>query len=482
MADKIDINTERFDSISMKFASISDTLQSIAASLTSASNDVKHVAPGLDQVISKLRRIEGALEDESDYSKRVSKNVRTASDMWKSAENSIIRSIPFSSISLLSDVPVRLKDGINPVDGRIEDSIIRMLNYPGNRNLWSQDMWDKYNDIIAEAIPFETENGMYGVISGENVLLITSTGLTIIDYTAKSTSLGATVTKYNNDGSYSKTDFKTGLDSLGWDGKLLVKDKDGKYVPLKLDRTKIPADSKKSYEQKRIGTIAQFGAGVSAEKSLAHNEVTYTDGLYQRETSASVSKGEAHASVYAGLYATSVDENGNVSYHLEPGIAAEIGASYTLFEAEDVHTYGYDNLNVHGGYGVTMGEVGLDANVQAGFVDGDFGFSAKAEAEAILVEVSGDVGFNIAGIEVSIKPSANIGAGAHAEAGYHDGKFSVDVGASYGVGAGVNVEVDASGLINNIIQFSSDVSGRVGDTINAIQEGSRSLISNLFNL
>ncbi len=49
-----------------------------------------------------------------------------------------------------------------------------------------------------------------------------------------------------------------------------------------------------------------------------------------------------------------------------------------------------------------------------------------------------------------IKASVNVGIGIHAEAGYKDGKFSLDIGASFGIGGSVKLEVDVSGTVKAV--------------------------------
>lgn len=75
---------------------------------------------------------------------------------------------------------------------------------------------------------------------------------------------------------------------------------------------------------------------------------------------------------------------------------------------------------------------------------------AKASAEAIAAEASIKGGVKVAGTDVGVKASVNVGIGAHAEAGYKDGKFSLDIGASVGIGGSVKLEIDMSGTIEAV--------------------------------
>ena len=84
--------------------------------------------------------------------------------------------------------------------------------------------------------------------------------------------------------------------------------------------------------------------------------------------------------------------------------------------------------------------------------DGKFNPSlyAGASAEAIAGEITGAVGGKILGTQVEASGSLNYGIGAHAKVGYKDGKISLDVGATLGVGASASVEIDIGGTVKAI--------------------------------
>ena len=67
----------------------------------------------------------------------------------------------------------------------------------------------------------------------------------------------------------------------------------------------------------------------------------------------------------------------------------------------------------------------------------------------------------------------NVGIGAHADIGYHDGTFHVDVGASLGLGASVKVDVDVGGFIDNV----ADTAGKA---IDAVTGAGKSLWKSIF--
>ena len=65
-------------------------------------------------------------------------------------------------------------------------------------------------------------------------------------------------------------------------------------------------------------------------------------------------------------------------------------------------------------------------------------------------EVSGAAGVKVLGTDVGLKGSVGVGAGIHANAGFQDGKLSVDVGAYVGVGGSVSLEIDVSGTVEAV--------------------------------
>ncbi|WP_029200345.1 hypothetical protein [Oribacterium sp. NK2B42] len=156
------------------------------------------------------------------------------------------------------------------------------------------------------------------------------------------------------------------------------------------------------------------------------------------EGSVDVSKWETEASGYVGLLAA----------------GGTLGASYTAFNAEGLAQLGSDDF---GGYlkgTVTVGKIEGKATGSVGLFDkyGNFKPNAMAEAslEAIAGEISGKAGIKVAGIDAGLTGSLNYGIGAHAKVGYSDGKLSVDIGATLGVGGSVKLDIDVSGAVNAV--------------------------------
>lgn len=200
-------------------------------------------------------------------------------------------------------------------------------------------------------------------------------------------------------------------------------------------------------------------AGVGASGSISGWSLsgkTGSGGIVGAEGSVDLLKLEGNASAYVGML----------------GIGASAGASFTAFSAEERAYLGNEDLQIYEKIGVSAGKLEAKASASAGLVDkeGKFNPSAYvgASAEAIAGEVSGSVGVKALGTDVAVKGSLNYGIGAHANVGLHDGKISVDIGATLGVGASIKLDIDVSGTVEAIGDAVGNVASGVGAFIDWI--------------
>ena len=215
-------------------------------------------------------------------------------------------------------------------------------------------------------------------------------------------------------------------------------DKDGNIIDKK--------DAPTFY--KRQITLAESKKQVQASVSIYKG--TYDLGDWG-EVNVTVGEAEAHAGVSAGRYVIGADGEKKFS----PGVNAEVGASVTALEAGwENQLLGDENLGLNADAKVTVGkaEAKADATAQIFGDDGklDIQLGASAKAEAIAAEAEASAGINVLGGEVGVKGSVNVGIGAHADVGYRDGIFKVDIGASLGIGASVSFDVDVGGMVDTI--------------------------------
>lgn len=231
------------------------------------------------------------------------------------------------------------------------------------------------------------------------------------------------------------------------------------YDPKTKTYTKVDGKDEKALEEfekhnEGLIPVDLKVAGVGASGSISAWNLsgeTEPGGIGGAEGSVDLFKLEGDASAYIGML----------------GIGASAGASFTAFSAEERAYLGTEDLQIYEEVGVTAGKVGTEISGSAGLIDkeGKFNPSAYvgASAEAIAGEVSGSVGVKALGADVAVKGSLNYGIGAHANVGIHDGKISVDIGATLGVGASVKLDIDVSGTVEAIGDAVGNVASGVAE-------------------
>lgn len=209
--------------------------------------------------------------------------------------------------------------------------------------------------------------------------------------------------------------------------------------------------------------VKLYSSGVGTENSLIRG-----DGLLGDEKGSHLSgqvrvgNFDANAGWYAGIL----------------GLGGTAGVSLSLLHLAGEAQAGNDMLGayVKGDVDVLKGELKADGSV--GLFDANGKFSPNAHvggsAEALLAEASATGGVKVAGTDIGVKGSVNVGIGAHADLGFKDWKFTADIGASIGVGVGVSVEVDLSGTVEAIAGAADSVISVAGDVL----EGTGEFIGN----
>lgn len=160
-------------------------------------------------------------------------------------------------------------------------------------------------------------------------------------------------------------------------------------------------------------------------------------------------KREKSAELYAGLYYTDPSTG---KKKLRAAAGASLGYTLSAFSTSAEAQLGDSNLGAYVKGEAAAGKLEAKASGVIGLRDakGKFNPTAhgKLSAEAIAAEASVKGGVKIAGADVGVKASVNVGIGAHAEAGYKDGVLSLDIGASLGVGGSVKLEIDVGGMVD----------------------------------
>lgn len=207
----------------------------------------------------------------------------------------------------------------------------------------------------------------------------------------------------------------------------------------------------KEHNKRELPVDMRFaGVGTSASISALALEGETSGSIGGASGSLDLAKAEAKAEAYIG----------------KGYMGASAGASFTAFSAEEKAYLGTENTQVFEKVSVEAGKVGAKAEGSVGLWDKDGKFKPNAyvgaKAEAIAGEISGAVGVKALGAEASLKGSLNYGVGAHANVGIHDGKLSLDLGATLGVGASVSVEIDVSGTVTAVAEGAKNAVSAVG--------------------
>jgi hypothetical protein len=249
------------------------------------------------------------------------------------------------------------------------------------------------------------------------------------------------------------------------DNNKIYKTEEKGYIDENGEYHRSTGDSKEAKENEKVrkeidslkeeATIYKKSVGDSVSYDSDKVEGSY--GIASGSLNYDIGKAEWNASASAGLY--SYDKNGNKI--LTPGLQATVGVGVTAITTTAKGQIGNEYFNAHGSVTATVGKAEAKGSVNVGLLDenGNFNPRAKvsAKAEAIAAEISGKAGVTVAGTDVGVTGSLNVGIGAHADVGYSDGKFSLDIGASVGIGASVKLDIDMSGTINAVSKVAKAI-------------------------
>ncbi len=270
------------------------------------------------------------------------------------------------------------------------------------------------------------------------------------------------VTSENSDAFFGKISGEAGLE-LKAKRKLYESDDDIKDTSYWRNGEKIDKkDAPDFYKRKATLLEGKIKGGVSA--SIFEGEFTPSENA---KIDVAVGKAEASGELSGGLYV--LDSDGKKKF--SPGVSAVIGASATALSVEsELQWIGDKNLGLNSDLDLTVGKAEAKADVKAqvfrddGKLDLQVGGSVKAEA--IAAEAEGSLDMNLLGGEVGVKGSVNFGIGAHADVGFRDGVFKVDLGASVGIGGSIGFEVDVGGMVDTVVSGAQSVMDGIGNAWN----------------
>ncbi len=234
---------------------------------------------------------------------------------------------------------------------------------------------------------------------------------------------------------------------------------DGKWK--KVNKEAESSGKEKTSAQKRksiMESIQIWSVSKDSSKSKFETSGEGSDEWGEYEYSAEALTSGSNASAYVGL----------------GGIGGKIGIAVSAFSAKAAGQLGSDMFGIHGGVSAAAGKGELKAGADLKWMDSDGKFNPNVgvtgSAEFLAGEVSGKVGADVLGTKIDAKGSVNVGFGAHADIGFRDGKLKFDVGASAGLGASVDLEIDVSGTVDKVVDCVESVGETAKEAYNAVSE------------
>lgn len=388
----------------------------------SAAQDLNNIARQMKGLEDQIRRIQNGLSFEIAQKERIRQRLRTAQSHTASHSRKI-----YSSTSTLQNV-------VNTYE-------ITEQKLAGKRVAMAEIVKTTALSLISDVISLGPSIDPFLTPAGP--------GAIIAPFVVPSIVIGGLIGKLVDGSSFMYTHHENE-----------TKDKFGKYThefdDLKVDREKISFYSKnnekdelkaskidpvKLWERSWKDTRSVWHTGdIAGDKDGTHS--SYNFDFLKRETS---------AEAYGGLYYTD-PESGKKK--LRMAIGGSLGFTMSALSADAEMQLGNSNLGGYVKSEIEVGKVELKGTGTAGFRDAKGNFNptlhGKLSAEAIGAEASVKGGVKVLGTDVGVKASANVGIGVHAEAGYKDGKLSLDIGASLGIGGSVKLEVDVSGTVKAV--------------------------------
>lgn len=217
------------------------------------------------------------------------------------------------------------------------------------------------------------------------------------------------------------------------------------------------SEEEKTYDEvSSLNKEATFlSVGTSASVSAWSKSTEGSQGNASGSYEISAFKANTNADAYAGLYSYSEDGK----KHFAPGFGAEVGVGFSALTGSAQGKLGDEYFGAYGNVEGSIGKVDAKSSVNVGLVDKNGRINpqvaAEFSAEALAAEAKASGGITVAGTDIGVTGGVNFGVGAHANIGLKDGKFSVDVGASLGIGVSLKLDVDFSGTVSAVSDMAS---------------------------
>lgn len=342
------------------------------------------------------------------------------------------------SAAVLTDIINQYKDKtLTPVDIFTAAQRILRNTKKSVETSSSESVWDKFWDGDLKE---KLEGSVLGVLwNDDESFLKFLTG-------SLSASLSPGYGKYEKDNAFNQ-DINDFLESKGKSPLPKQQKKEGVGKQINKDE--------EFYD--KTGTIFETKAEAKAEGSVLDGKLSGDSEYANGSLEGKLLTAQAYANAAGGFYVYEKDKDGNTKRIFSPGVSAEVGASASVFEGKADGRIGLgEDKNMLGLYG--DGELkALTAEAKAKVAVNKNEIFAGASAEADLVKVTASGGVSVLGADVGLTGSLKVGAGAHANVGYTDGKLKVDVGAAVGIGFDVGFEVDIGGTVDAVCDGATAV-------------------------
>lgn len=463
--------------------SAADDLNECASLLANASQDVENVintlhlsTNSLNSIKRSLRAQKTSITNEKYKCTRMAAVARQSASLYENTENKVAGHSRVGKITI-EDIISNIRnsvinDGNYQIDPKTRKEIekllkfINIINFPAISTIPSVSIIEKIWGKRKREVHFTSEE---------------------IDLIEKFSSRRTNTNNSNNTTNNSQNGGNTTQRTTWRDKVKKIKDfndnhKKEQFVTIEKDSngnvvrktlTDDEAEKVKDSSMNRDITIASVGDSASVSAWEKRTPSSENSGLLSGEAGVSAFNANASYNAYAGLY--SYKEDGTRVF--TPGIGAEIGAGVSAFTADAKGQIGNEYFNIHGSANLTLLEANAKASADVGLMDANGNLnpriSAGVSAEANLAKVEGTVGGTIGGTQINATGGLVVGAGAHANVGYKDGKITVDVGASLGIGASVKLDIDASKTIDTIAKNADKIADGVSKAANSLWKKSK---------
>lgn len=467
MADRIRIQTELLEEIRSRLIDVSSALSRLGVQIRNI--DVNRVSGSEVRIplsfssfssigcrmdggstLDCLRGLSYAAQEMGDYTRSVAGGVGVAADAFADTERGL--ALRFG--------------GLMHAENGLFQNICDVIGFDSDVSHWTPEMQREFLEMQEDG-RIVIDGNLALVIGGVVTQLIGPGGI-IASFFQNSDSSGDHVTT-KLDAPHISLKAEGGISNFGPSGKTSVIDQN-KIEEYKeyYDRNGNQTDKTK----KKLGERVQFlTAGISTGKTVsAWAEQGCLEGEnYTASTQIGIGNIGATSYLNGGFGVYLPGKDGEMQLYL--GGKGKIGVSASAIDLNASLEYELcDNvdLSVDGEVGLLSGKAELSAGF--GIVGGELMGYAQIGAEANLIELEGKIGVDIGGVQGSVGADVKVGIGATAKAGYQDGVISFEIGASLGIGASINVELDVSNVVEGIGNALNDVGEAVEGIGNAIGE------------